>query len=95
MLLEVDEPSRSIWLPTDRAEPSYASDFVQSYALLWDREPGALRILREVWQEIQPRIRDLVRLRDKMLDFQDQHYDPDFKTKWQDLVAEEEKLATP
>jgi hypothetical protein len=30
-----------------------------------------------------------------MLDFQDQHYDPDFKTKWQDLVAEEEKLATP
>ena len=95
MLLEVDEPPRSIWLPTDRAEPNYASDFVQSYALLWDREPGALRILREVWQEIQPRVRDLVRLREKMQDFQDQHYDPDFKTKWQDLVAEEEKLATP
>jgi tetratricopeptide (TPR) repeat protein len=95
MLLEVDEPPRSIWLPTDRAEPNYASDFVQSYALLWDREPGALRILREVWQEIQPRVRDLVRLREKMQDFQDQHYDPDFKTKWQALVAEEEKLATP
>jgi tetratricopeptide (TPR) repeat protein len=95
MLLEVDEPPRSIWLPTDRAEPNYASDFVQSYALLWDREPGALRILREVWQEIQPRVRDLVRLREKMQDFQDQHYDPDFKTKWQTLVAEEEKLATP
>ena len=95
MLLEVDEPPRSIWLPTDRAEPNYASDFVQSYALLWDREPGALRILREVWQEIQPRVRDLVRLREKMQDFQDQHYDPGFKTKWQDLVAEEEKLATP
>jgi tetratricopeptide (TPR) repeat protein len=95
MLLEVDEPPRSIWLPTDRAEPNYASDFVQSYALLWDREPGALRILREVWQEIQPRVCDLVRLREKMQDFQDQHYDPDFKTKWQALVAEEEKLATP
>jgi tetratricopeptide (TPR) repeat protein len=95
MLLEVDDPPRSIWLPTDRAEPNYASDFVQSYALLWDREPGALRILREVWQEIQPRVRDLVRLREKMQDFQDQHYDPGFKTKWQDLVAEEEKLATP
>ena len=50
---------------------------------------------REVWQEIQPRVRDLVRLREKMQDFQDQHYDPDFKTKWQALVAEEEKLATP
>jgi tetratricopeptide (TPR) repeat protein len=95
MLLEVDEPPRSIWLPTDRAEPNYAAEFVQSDALLWDREPGALRILREVWQEIQPRVRDLVRLREKMQDFQDQHYDPDFKTKWQALVAEEEKLATP
>lgn len=95
MLLEVEEPPRAIWLPTDRAEPNYASDFVQSYALLWDREPGALRILREVWQEIQGRVRDLVRLRERMLDFQDQHYDPDFKANWQDLVAEEEKLSTP
>jgi hypothetical protein len=30
-----------------------------------------------------------------MLDLQDQRYDPDFKTKWQNLANEEEKLTTP
>ena len=95
MLLEVEEPSRQIWLPNDRADANYASEFVQSYAVLWDREPGALRILREVWQEIQPRIREIVKVRDRILDFQDQHYDPEYKAKWQALLEEEEKLCTP
>ena len=63
--------------------------------MLWDREPGALRLLREVWQEIQPRIEKIIRQRENMLDLQDQRYDPDFKTKWQNLANEEEKLTTP
>jgi hypothetical protein len=63
--------------------------------VLWDREPGALRLLREVWQEIQPRIEKIIRQREVMLDLQDQRYDPDFKIKWQNLANEEEKLTTP
>jgi hypothetical protein len=30
-----------------------------------------------------------------MLDLQDQRYDPDYKTKWQDGATEEEQLTTP
>lgn len=95
MLLETPEPPKNLWFPNDRAEPTYAVDFIQSYAVLWDREPGALRLLREVWQEIQPRIQKIIRQREMMLDLQDQRYDPDFKTKWQKLTADEELLTTP
>ena len=95
MLLENPEPPKNLWFANDRAEPTYAADFIQSYAVLWDREPGALRLLREVWQEIQPRIEKIIRQRENMLDLQDQRYDPDFKTKWQNLANEEEKLTTP
>lgn len=92
MLLEQDEPPRGIWLPNDRAEPNYAAEFIESYAVLWDREPGALRLLREVQQEIAPRIDALVAHRSKMADFQDQRYDPDYKSAWQELVNEDERL---
>ena len=51
--------------------------------------------LREVWLEIQPRIQKIIRQREMMLDLQDQRYDPDFKTKWQKLTADEELLTTP
>lgn len=95
MLLETTEPPKNLWFPNDRAEPAYAADFIQSYAVLWDREPGALRLLREVWQEMQPRIEKIIRQREIMLDLQDQRYDPDFKTKWQNLSGEEEQLTTP
>jgi hypothetical protein len=95
MLLETEEPPRNTWLPGDRAEPNYAAEFIQSYAVLWDREPGALRILREVHQEMLPRIAQIVRHREMMTDFSDQHYEPDFKAKWQELVAEEDRLTTP
>ncbi len=95
MLLETPEPPKNIWFPNDRAEPNYAADFIQSYAVLWDREPGALRILREVWQEMEPRIAKIVRHREFMLDLQDQRYDPGYKTKWQQYSGEEEQLTTP
>jgi tetratricopeptide (TPR) repeat protein len=95
LLLEAAEPPRDIWLPGDRAEPTYAAEFVQSYAVVWDREPGPLRILREVWNGLQPRIERLVALRERMMDFQDQHYEPDFKRLWQELLDEEERLCSP
>lgn len=95
MLLETAEPPKHLWFPNDRAEPTYAVDFIQSYAVLWDREPSALRLLREVWQAIQPRLEKIVQQRELMLDLQDQRYDPEFKTKWQTLTAQEEQLTKP
>jgi len=95
MLLEQDEPPRAIWFPNDRAEPGYAAEFVESYAVLWDREPGALRLLREVWQELLPRIEGIVRHREQMMDFQDQRFEPDYKTAWQELVRKDDALAKP
>ncbi len=72
MLLEEPEPPRGLWQPNERAEPNYAAEFIDSYAVLWDREAGASRILRECWQELQPRIGQILTLRERMADFQDQ-----------------------
>ncbi len=92
MLLEEPEPPRNIWHPNDRAEPNYAAEFIDSYAVLWDREPGALRLLRETWQELAPRVQEIVAQRIRMLDFQDQRYEPNYKKLWQELVDADEKL---
>lgn len=95
MLLEdTSEPPRNIWHPNDRAEPTYASEFIDSYAVLWDREPGALRLLRETWSELAEKISQIVTLRTQMLDFQDQRFEPDYKRLWQKLVEDDEKLTT-
>ena len=92
MLLEETEPPRGLWQPNDRAEPNYAAEFIDSYAVLWDREPGASRILRESWQELQPRVAEIVALRERMADFQDQRYEPEYKRLWQQLLTEDESL---
>ena len=92
MLLEATEPPRGLWQPNDRAEPNYAAEFIDSYAVLWDREAGASRILRESWQELQSRIAEIVALRERMADFQDQRYEPDYKKLWQQLIAQDERL---
>ncbi len=92
MLLEAQEPPRGLWHPNDRAEPGYAGEFIDSYAVLWDREPGALRILREVWQDLEPRMKEIIALREQMADFQDQRYEPDYKPRWQAFVSEDERL---
>lgn len=95
MLLEESPPPRALWLPNDRAEPGYASEFFDSYAVLWDRDPGALRLLRELWHDMRAEVARLVSHRETMLDFQDQRYEPDFKQCWQKLLDEDERLANP
>lgn len=95
MLLDLDEPTGQLWFPTDRSQPNYAGEFLDSYAPLWDRDSGAARPVREVWEECAERVREIVRHRRRMLDFQDQRYDPKFREKWQVLVEEEERLTTP
>ncbi len=70
MLLEDPEPPRGgQWFPNDQAEPAYAGEFIDSYAILWDREPAALRLLREAWQDAVPRVEKIVALREHMADF--------------------------
>ncbi len=95
MLLEEPEPARGLWHPNDRAEPNYASEFIDSYAVLWDREPGALRLLREAWLELHPRVAEISALRERMGDLQDQRYEPGYKKIWQELVAKDEQLTEP
>lgn len=94
LLLDVEgPPEQFLWQPSDRAEASYAREFIESYAPLWDRVPAALRQLREALDEARERIDGIVALRRRMFDFQDQRYEPDYKRLWQELVAEDEKLA--
>lgn len=93
LLLEESAPTRILWLPSDRAEPAYASEFADSYAGLWDRESGALRILREAWDGMRDAVAALVSHRKKMLDFQDQRYEPEFKAQWQALLDEDDRLS--
>ncbi|MDD5199516.1 MAG: hypothetical protein PHC88_06895 [Terrimicrobiaceae bacterium] len=85
-------PEHAIWQPSDRAEIGYAREFIESYAVLWDRVPAAFRLLREAVEDISPRVEEIVRLRLHMFDFQDQRYEPDYKRLWQELVAGDEQL---
>lgn len=92
LLLDAPLPPEGIWFPNDRADPNYAREFVESYGVLWERVPAASRMLREAAQTMKPRIDEIVRLRSRMFDFQDQRYEPDYKRLWQELVAKDEEL---
>jgi len=92
MLLEIPEPAANIWHPNDRAEPSYAGEFIDSYAVLWDRDTAAIRLVRETHAAMQPQLERIASMRAQMADFQDQRYDQDYRARWQKLVAEEEAL---
>lgn len=94
MILEEETPNRNTWFPSDRSEPRYAEEFIDSYAVLWDRESGASRLLRETWLEMAHQITAITALREHMLDFQDQRYEPDYKRLWQELVDKEESICS-
>jgi len=44
---------------------------------------------------LQPRIREMIALRERMNDLQDQRYDPEYKTHWQKLVSQDEQFSEP
>jgi len=92
MLLDMPSPPADIWHPNDRSEIGYAQDFMQSYAILWDRDPSALRFLRELHAEIASEIDKILTLRRTMADWQDQRYDRDFKAKWKTMTELDESL---
>ncbi|MEO6053037.1 MAG: hypothetical protein ABIP97_03410 [Chthoniobacterales bacterium] len=92
LLLEQALPPAELWMPNDRADMTYAHEFMDSYSILWDRDAGALRALREAYEEIFPRVKQLIAHRQQMLEFQDQRYDPDYREKWQKFLATDEAL---
>jgi len=91
-LLDLPLPPADLWHPNDRSELGYGQDFIQSYAMLWDRDPAALRFLREVYMELLPDIEKVVSLRRQMSDWQDQRYDRKFKDRWKEMTALDESL---
>jgi hypothetical protein len=92
-LLDLPTPPSEIWHPNDRSEPSYAQDFMQSYATLWDRDPSALRFLRETYAMLLPNIEKVVAHRKLMSEWQDQRYERNFKARWKEMTELDEQLA--
>ena len=92
LLLDLPTPPSEIWHPNDRAEPGYAQDFMQSYATLWDRDPAALRFLRETYAAFLPSLEKVIAHRQQMSERQDQRYDRDFKSRWKAMTELDEQL---
>lgn len=92
LLLDLPLPPSDIWHPNDRSEVSYAQDFIQSYAVLWDRDASALRFLGEVHASMANEIAKIVTLRRTMSEWQDQRYLRDFKAKWKEFTDLDEQL---
>jgi hypothetical protein len=89
-LLGERTPSEDIYHPGERDEPHSASEFDGSFGGLWDREPSALRVLRESYDELRPVLAQLVARRTALAELMDQRYDPEYREKWARLVEEEE-----
>jgi tetratricopeptide (TPR) repeat protein len=92
MLLDLPTPPGDIWHPNDRSEIGYAQDFMQSYAILWDREPAATRFISELHDEVASEIEKILTLRRTMADWQDQRYDRDFKARWKAMIDQDKSL---
>ena len=92
MLLDLPLPPADLWHPNDRSEPVYAQDFIQSYATLWERDPASLRCLREIHAELTPTIAQVIALRRRMSEWQDQRYTRDFKRQWKEMTDLDESL---
>ncbi len=92
LLLDLPEPSPEIWQHNERGDLQYAADFVNSFGVLWERDAAAARFLREVYLEEVPHLEQLISLRQKMADFQDQRYEPKHRELWQSFLDQEKAL---
>lgn len=86
-------PPEGIYHPSQRDEPQLAVEFAGSFGALWDREPAAMRILRETAEEMRIAIAGLVERREALAELMDQRYDPDYRVRWAKLADEEEAYA--
>jgi hypothetical protein len=65
---------------------------MQSYATLWDRDPAALRFLRENYTTFIPSLDKVIAHRQQMSERQDQRYDREFKSRWKAMTEIDEQL---
>lgn len=93
LLLDLPVPQSDLWQPNDRSDASYARDFIQSYATLWDRDPAALRCVREIHDELHEVTDQIISLRHEMSEWQDQRYARDFKERWKAMMELDESLS--
>ena len=91
-LLGERPPPEDIYHPTERDEPQSAAEFAGAFGGLWEREAAALRVLRDAYGEAGAALAGLVERRTRMADYMNQHYDPDYRAKWNKLLDEDEKL---
>lgn len=91
-LLGERPPPEDIYHPTERDEPQSAAEFAGAFGGLWEREAAALRVLRDAHVEASDAINELVERRTRMADYMNQHYDPEYRAKWNKLLDEDEKL---
>ena len=85
-------PPEDIYHPTERDEPQSGAEFAGAFGGLWEREAAALRVLRDAYEEASEAIAALVERRTRMADYMNQHYDPEYRAKWNKLVEEDERL---
>ncbi len=91
-LLGERPPPEDIYHPTERDEPQSAAEFAGAFGGLWESEAAALRVLRDASAEAAEALAQLVARRTRMADYMNQHYDPDYRAKWNRLVDEDERL---
>jgi tetratricopeptide (TPR) repeat protein len=92
LLLDLPEPPPDIWQYNERGDTNYALEFVDSFGTLWEQNAAATRFLREVYVGMLPKLEQLIELRRRMAETQDNRYDPKHKESWEALVAEEQRL---
>ena len=90
MLLDLPEPSPELWQHHQRGDYGYAIEFVDSFGVIWERDAGATRFLRELYVSLLPLLDVLIDVRRQMAEVQDNRYEPNHRKIWDELVAEEQ-----
>jgi tetratricopeptide (TPR) repeat protein len=90
LLLDLPEPSPELWQHHQRGDHGYAIEFVDSFGVIWERDAGATRFLRELYVSLLPQLDILIDVRRQMAEIQDNRYEPDHRKIWGELVAEEQ-----
>jgi hypothetical protein len=91
LLLDLPEPSPELLQHHQRGDYTYAIEFVDSFGVIWERDAGATRFLRELYVSLLPQLDALIDVRRQMAEIQDNRYEPEHRKIWDKLVAEEQQ----
>ena len=92
LLLDLPEPPPDIWQYNERGDTNDALEFADSFGAIWEQNAAATRFLREVYVGMLPKLEQLLELRRRMAETQDNRYDANHRESWERLVAEEQAL---